>query len=73
MSRLNSKLVLKADKGQTQIGGPTMVTFVIVKVVNTLEHGIPGDTLDRKTVDSILKAANSSRPGSGTLTVEFIK
>lgn len=73
MSRLNSKLVLKADKGQTQVGGPVVDTYVIVKTVNTLDHGIPGDTLDRTTVDKILKAANSIRPGSGTLTVEFIK
>ncbi len=73
MSRLNSKLVLKAEKGQTQVGGPTVDTFVIVKTVNTLDHGIPGDTLDRETVDKILKAANTSRPGKGTLTVEFVK
>ncbi len=73
MSRLNSKLVLKADKGQTQVGGPTVTVFVIVKAVNTLEHGIPGDTLDRDTVDKILKDANTTRPGRGTLTVEFVK
>ena len=61
MSRLNSKLVLKAENGD----------FTIVKTRNTLAHGIPGDVLDRTEVDKILKSAES-RGARGTLTVEFI-
>lgn len=71
MSRLNSKLVLKASMVTENTVQKEI--FVIVKTVNTLEHGMPGDTLNRVAVDKILKAANSSRPGQGKLTMEFIK
>lgn len=63
MSRLNSKLVLKAENGD----------FTIVKSVNTLEHGVPGDILDRTEVDKILLKAEGRNGQRGTLTVEFIK
>ncbi len=43
--------------------------FEIVKTVNTLTHGIPGDKLTRKEVDLILL---SGRINQGQLTVEFI-
>ena len=70
MSRLNSKLVLKA--GNVYEGTELVPGFTIVKSVNTLEHGIPGGQLTRKAVDSILKNANQNRPGTGKLTVEFV-
>lgn len=69
MSRLNSKLVLKAIR----TAGVSAGKFEVVKATNTLEHGIPGDELTRETVDKILKDANTTRPGRGTLTVEFVK
>lgn len=64
MSRLNSKLVLKALSGDV---------FEIVKATNTLSHGVPGDRLDRKEVDAILKGASQRHPNNGKLDVEFIQ
>lgn len=70
MSRLNSKLVLKALPPNAN-GDES---YEIVKTVNTLEHGIPGDKIPRKEVDKILKAASGHLPATqGTLTVEFVK
>ena len=70
MTRLNSKLVLKT--AMIPHGSGTIAGFEIVKTVNTLEHGIPGDELSRETVDKILVSANNRGPRN-RLTVEFIK
>lgn len=61
-----SKLVLKT----VNISGSTD-SFEIVKTVNTLQHGIPGDLLTRKEVDNLLK--NSADMRRGDFVVEFIK
>lgn len=45
--------------------------FEIVKSVNTLQHGIPGDILTRKEIDIIMKSSADLRRGD--LVVEFIK
>lgn len=60
-----SKLVLKTSS----LSGRT--AFLIVKTVNTLEHGVPGDTLTRDAVDKILLVYDA-RIKQGSLTVEFI-
>lgn len=62
MSQKKCKLVL-----QTALCG-----FAIVKSVNTLQHGVPGDELSRDQVDRIL-IDNKSLIINGRLTVEFIK
>ena len=46
--------------------------FVIAKSVNTLEFGVPNDTLTRKQVDRIL-ADHAVRIRQGTLSVEFVQ
>jgi len=43
--------------------------FVIVKTVNTLTHGVPGDKLTRLVVDQILRSKDAVL---GHLTVEFL-
>lgn len=43
--------------------------FVIVKTVNTLSHGVPGNKLSRLVVDQILTSKDVAH---GTLTVEFL-
>ncbi len=61
-----SKLVLKTayiDEGVQH--------FEIVKTVNTLQHGVPGDLLTRKEINSIMK--NSTEIRRGDFVVEFIK
>ena len=63
MSR-KSKLVLK-----TLVG--TSNNFEIVKTVNTLQHGIPGDRLTKKEIDGIMKSSVEFRRGD--FTIEFIK
>lgn len=75
MSRIKSKLVLKAlDVAYSETDPDTLVKddgFEIVKTVNTLKHGIPGDKLTRKEVDKILKVEDPYIR-LGTFTVEFI-
>lgn len=56
------KLVLKRLPGDAM--------FRIVKSVNTLKHGIPGGTLTREEVDTILKSDDVIR--RQTLTVEIL-
>lgn len=63
MSR-KSKLVLKMIS--------TTGNFEIVKSVNTLEFGVPGDALTRKNVDLILKDS-TRKIQRGDLVVEFLK
>ena len=46
--------------------------FEIVKSVNTLQHGIPGDILTRKDVNIIMKDSHANLR-RGDLVVEFIK
>lgn len=57
-----SKLVLKTLSTDT---------FEIVKTVNTLQHGIPGDTLTRIEIEHLLR--NSAEMRRGDFVVEFIK
>ena len=75
MSPKKCKLVLKAstmyERGKTIDDDVPVQGFTIVKSINTLEYGVPGDQLDRDTVDRILKD-NVTRIRQGTLTVEFI-
>lgn len=59
-----SKLVLKTLEG-------TSNNFEIVKTVNTLQHGIPGDRLTRTEIDIIMK--NSADMRRGDFVIEFIK
>ena len=67
MSRLNSKLVLKTVR-QNSVN----TKFEIIKSTNTLDHGVPGDTLTREVVDKILVSAANRGPRN-QLTVEFVK
>lgn len=64
MSRKKEKLILKVAQA-------TPGSFFIVKAVNTLEFGVPGDLLDRKAVDRIL-ITNARNIREGSLTVEFV-
>lgn len=64
MSR-KMKLVLKSLANDAFYDGD----FEIVKTVNTLSHGVPGEKLERKTVDRILASQDIHR---GVLTVEII-
>lgn len=61
-----SKLVLKT--GYINEG---IQHFEIVKTVNTLQHGIPGDTLTRIEIEHLLR--NSAEIRRGDFVVEFIK
>ncbi len=62
MSRRKEKLVLKKSR---------VSDFVIAKSINTLEFGMPGDTITRAEADRILiDKAHSIK--FGELTVEFI-
>lgn len=70
MSR-KSKLVLESvyvNDGSTVSSGEF---FRIVKTVNTLSHGVPGDKLTRKEVDILMKSRRTDIQ-RGDLTVEFI-
>ncbi len=67
MSRVKCKLVLKADKNIAKSAS----AFTIVKSVNTLEFGIPGDTLSRDEVDLMLRQKAQTMQ-NGMLTVEFL-
>ena len=58
-----SKLVLRTTHSTD--------VFEIVKAVNTLRYGVPGDTLTRKEVEILLK--DSAEMRRGDLVVEFIK
>lgn len=62
MSQMKMKLVLRNSRHAS-------ASFEIVKAVNTLDYGIPGDKLTRKEVDKILVERPVVR---GTLTVEFL-
>ena len=64
MSRKKEKLILKTAQA-------TPGSFIIVKAVNTLEFGVPGDLLARDAVDRIL-IINARNIREGFLTVEFI-
>ena len=68
---LKRKLVIRA----CEITGDDNVTLVdgfkIVKSVNTLDFGVPGDSLTRDEVDRILKVYNQ-QIRTGEITVEFI-
>ena len=68
MSRLNSKLVLKALKRAEGYDE----TYEIVKTTNTLEYGRPGDTIKRPGVDAIIRKAEQAG-ARNKLTVEFIQ
>lgn len=57
-----SKLVLKV--------GVHADIFKIVKTVNTLQYGVPGDSLNRAKVDHILKSEAVRRL---ELTVEILE
>lgn len=73
MSRLNSKLVLKAENIKDPDDKTKIIAgFTIVKTQNTLDHGIPGATLTRKDVDLILKNARQRHASLGRLNVEFV-
>ena len=63
MSRVNRKLVFKATSSDT---------FELVKSANTLEFGVPGDTLDKDAVLKIIKDHVHLRPGAGKLDVETV-
>lgn len=62
MSRIKSKLVLKSTAHDM---------FEIAKVVNTLKHGVPGDSLTREGVDKLLKD-HFIQIDRGTFTVEIV-
>lgn len=62
MARLKIKLVFKS----TNLGN-----FSLVKAVNTLEYGVPGDTLSREQVDRII-SKNSRNFHSGAVTIEIL-
>lgn len=72
MSRLNSKLVLKALPVNPDNAGSDKRLFEVVKAVNTLSHGVPGDHLTRAEVDTILRSAEA-RGARNQLSVEFVK
>jgi hypothetical protein len=63
MSRKKVKLVLK--------NGNNVDVFIIVKSINTLEFGVPGDIVTRAEVDRIL-IDQALKIKNGFLTVEFI-
>lgn len=63
MSLKKCKLILKAVKGTGN--------FRLVKSVNTLEFGTPGDILNRRDVDLIMKT-HEVRLSRKDLTIEFI-
>lgn len=63
MSRRKEKLVLKTA---SQTG-----TFIIVKSINTLEFGVPGNIVTRAEVDRIF-IDQDRKIKEGSLTVEFI-
>lgn len=63
MSQKKCKLVLKKIQDAQY--------FEIAKSVNTIEFGIPGNTLTEHEVQRLLKDHNS-RIQRGTLTVEFV-
>ncbi len=65
MSRKKEKLVLKTARA-------TPGSFIIVKAINTLDFGVPGDLLTREVVDRIL-INNGWRIKDGSLSVEFIE
>ena len=72
MSRMNSKLVLKAlPVVPDDPTGDTEQRFKIVKSTNTLEFGVPGDTLTRSKVDDILRAAERRQTNRTKFEVEF--
>jgi len=62
---VKKKLVLQPS---SQLGGGQ---FRIIKSVNTLDFGVPGDILNRAEVDKILKSDPVIRRGE--LTVEINK
>lgn len=62
MSQMKMKLVLRNTLHAS-------ASFEIVKAVNTLDYGIPGDKLTRAAVDKILIERPVVR---GMLTVEFL-
>ena len=62
MSQMKMKLVLRNTRHVS-------ASFEIVKAVNTLDYGIPGDKLTRKEVDEILV---KRAVVCGSLTVEFL-
>ena len=59
------KLVIKSLANEAFYDGD----FEIVKTVNTLAHGVPGEKLERKAVDRILANQDVRR---GVLTVEVL-
>ena len=69
MSRKKEKLVLKATQTISRV---VQDDFVIVKSINTLAFGVPGDELSRDVVDRIL-IDNARNIREGSLTVEFIQ
>lgn len=58
-----SKMVLKRIRHNDR--------FEIVKTVNTLQYGVPGEDLTRKEIDSIMKSNADFRRGD--FVIEFIK
>lgn len=63
MSQKKCKLVLKTNQDAQN--------FEIAKSVNTIEFGIPGNTLTEHEVQRLLKD-QSTRIQRGLLTVEFV-
>ncbi len=79
MSQKKCKLVLKTITLLNEVdhlcaiqrGDKIEKHFRIVKSVNTVEFGIPGDVLNRAEVDRIL-IDHGAKITRNTLTVEFI-
>ena len=64
MALNKTKLVLRAPKNGSN-------RFTIVKAINTLAHGVPGDYLNREEMDKLIKSDAVIR--YGTLTVEILE
>lgn len=71
MSLKKCKLVLKAENIIEPVTNQVIAGFRIVKSINTLEFGIPGEELSREAVDKILKK-EAQNIRNGKTIVEFI-